>query len=481
MTEHVDLKSNHHEMLENLFFVPEKDHLSKNNLQPAHVKFRVTAAFISDMWISKTTTQAIGNFDPWLFHTRDGHQIITSETTGFLEQSANLNTESTTCFNKSRVDAQRFSRSEEYVTCFPCSASNFICVPDTCILEKKLFTTYRPGMLLEVVMYFAILEAIKENTPLLAFMEQDMSLTVRLLACIFQHFKHKLILHRNVESMKTAMKSGRYQMILLTNNLYNFEEICNMLGGMEAQVYTFSSLMNKPSERNIRHQFPNVSLTQINCEQVLCRETLGNILPKVKKWLLSRQVRSTLREIDIPVYKNGHVISFEKNDKSTDELVAQKIPVARFKHQLFCKHALYIIIGGLTGLGWEILKAISKGGGGILVSISRRSPNDLQRQAIDEVENEYGCKIETIKADISVYSSISEGFAQIKNSFPDHAIKGIFHGAAVVDDALLPDMTEQKFDKVLRPKVIGTWNLHLLSKDLTLDYFVLHSSITSAF
>lgn len=481
MTERVDLKSDHHETLEDLVFVPEKDHLSNTNFSPSHVKFRVTSVFVSDMWISKTTTQAICDFNPWIFHTRDGHQIITSETTGFLEQSAKLYTDSTTCFHKSRVDTQRFSRFEEYVTCFPCSASNFICVPDQCILEKKLFTTYRPGMLLEIVMYFALLEAIKENSPLLAFMEQDMSLTGHLLEYIFQHFKHKLILHRNVESMKTAMKSGRYQMVLLTNNLSNFKDICNMLGGLDAQVYTFSSLINKSSERNIRHQFPNVSLTQINCDQVLCKEMLGKTLPKVKRWLLLRQVRSTLRDIDVPVYQNGHVISFEKNIKSTDELVAQNIPVARLKHQLFSKHALYIIIGGLTGLGWEILKAISKGGGGILVSISRRSPNDIQRDDINEVEKESGCRIKTIKADISVFSSISEGFAQIKSSFPDHAIKGIFHGAAVVDDALLPDMTEEKFDKVLRPKVMGTWNLHLLSKDLTLDYFVLHSSITSAF
>ena len=42
-------------------------------------------------------------------------------------------------------------------------------------------------------------------------------------------------------------------------------------------------------------------------------------------------------------------------------------------------------------------------------------------------------------------------------------------------------MTEKKFEKVLKPKIKGTLNLHILSKDMKLDYFILHSSITSVF
>ncbi|CAC5391511.1 unnamed protein product [Mytilus coruscus] len=201
---------------------------------------------------------------------------------------------------------------------------------------------------------------------------------------------------------------------------------------------------------------------------------------EVRRWLSAKQTRSILHGIECPTSRSGYSLSFEQNPSGNENHLAQNIPVVISKYQMFSKHATYIIIGGLTGLGWELLKEAARGGG-ILITISRRLPNDQQLQNIDEVRRKYCSVIECIQADISVFSSISKAFNQIKITFPEQAIKGIFHGAAVVDDALLPDMTEEKFDKVLRPKVIGTWNLHLLAKDLTLDFFVLHSSISSAF
>ncbi|CAC5378732.1 unnamed protein product [Mytilus coruscus] len=234
-------------------------------------------------------------------------------------------------------------------------------------------------------------------------------------------------------------------------------------------------------ERKLRHRFPNVALFLINCDQVLCQETLSGVMFEVRRWLSTKQTRSILHGIECPTSRSGYSLSFDQNPSGNENHLAQHIPVVISKDQMFSKHATYIIIGGLSGLGWELLRVMAAKGGGVLITISRRLPNYQQLHNIDEVRRKYGCVIECIQADISVFSSISNAFNQIKTTFPEQAIKGIFHGAAVVDDALLPNMTEEKFDKVLRPKVIGTWNLHLLAKNLTLDFFVLHSSISSAF
>lgn len=241
----VELRSSHHETLENLIFVPTKDNISNHKMSSNLVKMKVTSAFISDTWTPKTSTQATADLNPWLFHSKDGHQIISSETIGRLEQDTIVYNESATCFNSSKIGAQICLKHAEYVTCFPCAASNVINVPDKCILEKKLFPKYIPGMLLEIVMYFALVEHIKDNTPLVAFLDQDILLNSHLLECIFQYFKHKLMLHRNVESIKTAVTSGRYQIILLTTNLNEIEEIFNQLGSKRVLVYFFSSLMSK--------------------------------------------------------------------------------------------------------------------------------------------------------------------------------------------------------------------------------------------
>ena len=40
-------------------------------------------------------------------------------------------------------------------------------------------------------------------------------------------------------------------------------------------------------------------------------------------------------------------------------------------------------------------------------------------------------------------------------------------------------MTAERFERVLRPKIAGAWNLHLLTRGLPLDHFVLFSSAAS--
>jgi pimeloyl-ACP methyl ester carboxylesterase/acyl carrier protein len=46
----------------------------------------------------------------------------------------------------------------------------------------------------------------------------------------------------------------------------------------------------------------------------------------------------------------------------------------------------------------------------------------------------------------------------------------------VVDDALLPEQTWERFETAFAPKVVGAWNLQLLTQHLPLDFFVLFSA-----
>jgi hypothetical protein len=98
-----------------------------------------------------------------------------------------------------------------------------------------------------------------------------------------------------------------------------------------------------------------------------------------------------------------------------------------------------------------------------------------------EMSEKYNCQIISLRADVSDFKSVKIAFETYHSEYHDYPLKGIFHGAAVVDDAIIVYMTEEKFEKVLKPKIKGTLNLHILSKDMKLDYFILHSSITSFF
>ena len=63
----------------------------------------------------------------------------------------------------------------------------------------------------------------------------------------------------------------------------------------------------------------------------------------------------------------------------------------------------------------------------------------------------------------------------------EREVKGIIHAAGVVNDVRIGDMTRDQLVAVMRPKVLGAWNLHIssLRHQLPLDHFVLFSSVAS--
>jgi acyl carrier protein len=60
-------------------------------------------------------------------------------------------------------------------------------------------------------------------------------------------------------------------------------------------------------------------------------------------------------------------------------------------------------------------------------------------------------------------------------------VKGIIHAAGIVSDVRIAEMTREQLVVVMRPKVLGAWNLHLASlrHRLPVDHFVLFSSVAS--
>ena len=86
-----------------------------------------------------------------------------------------------------------------------------------------------------------------------------------------------------------------------------------------------------------------------------------------------------------------------------------------------------------------------------------------------------------MQADVSDLNSLRNAITSVQALYGP--IENIVHTAAVVSDATIQTVSEESFELVLRPKVIGAWNLHAISEELKLPLksFVLLSSVRLVF
>ncbi len=68
-------------------------------------------------------------------------------------------------------------------------------------------------------------------------------------------------------------------------------------------------------------------------------------------------------------------------------------------------------------------------------------------------------------------------FELIKQKMPE--LRGVVHAAGILDDGSLLNLTPERMETVMAPKVAGTWHLHKATLHLPLDFFVMYSSAVS--
>ena len=144
------------------------------------------------------------------------------------------------------------------------------------------------------------------------------------------------------------------------------------------------------------------------------------------------------------------------------------------------ENGVYVITGGMGALGLQVAQWLAKEGAKHLILVGRSQPKPEAQEIIARLQED-GITVKTTTADITDYKAISNIVRVWQCQIPTQTIKGIIHAAGILDDALIPNLTWERFSKVLKPKQIGAWHLHQATKELELDWFVCFSSIVSAF
>ena len=138
--------------------------------------------------------------------------------------------------------------------------------------------------------------------------------------------------------------------------------------------------------------------------------------------------------------------------------------------------AAYLITGGLGALGLKVARWMVEQGARHLILLGRRGASSQTQAAITDME-QLGANILVTQADVSNHRNMVAVFEEISASMPP--LRGIVHTAGVLEDGILLQQDWERFTKVMNPKIQGTWNLHTLTQNLPLEFFVCFSSVTS--
>jgi NAD(P)-dependent dehydrogenase (short-subunit alcohol dehydrogenase family) len=179
---------------------------------------------------------------------------------------------------------------------------------------------------------------------------------------------------------------------------------------------------------------------------------------------LVRELRAPLREPVVVLRGRGRwVQSFEP------------LPPTSASSRLR-EHGVYLITGGLGGLGLAIAEHLAERYRAGLVLLGRSGLTAERRERVAHLER-LGAEVLVLSANVADPPSVQAAVEQTIARFG--ALNGVIHAAGLPGVGLIQNKTREQAASVLAPKVQGTLALQQALADLPLDFVVLFSSITS--
>lgn len=131
----------------------------------------------------------------------------------------------------------------------------------------------------------------------------------------------------------------------------------------------------------------------------------------------------------------------------------------------------YLVTGGLGALGLHAARWLAARGARHIVLASRSAP-----AAPDLHDLEQLAEITVDRCDVTSVDEVRRLLSGFGNGRP--RLRGIFHLAGEARDGVIVQQDVESFHAGLATKVVGTWNVHALTRHLPLDFFVCYSSLS---
>ncbi|MFF9087423.1 SDR family NAD(P)-dependent oxidoreductase [Streptomyces sp. NPDC014991] len=135
-----------------------------------------------------------------------------------------------------------------------------------------------------------------------------------------------------------------------------------------------------------------------------------------------------------------------------------------------------VLVTGATGtLGGILVRhLVTAHGARRLLLLSRRGEQAPGAAGLRAELERLGAEVTFAACDAADRAALADVLAAVSPDFP---LRAVVHTAGVVDDTVVGDLTPDRLDAVLRPKIDAAWNLHELTREAKLSAFVLYSSV----
>ena len=136
----------------------------------------------------------------------------------------------------------------------------------------------------------------------------------------------------------------------------------------------------------------------------------------------------------------------------------------------------YVVTGGLTGFGLETARWLASKGARHLALLSRGGKSEEADAALPAFAAD-GVNARAFACDVGDAAALAKTLAAIRKDMAP--IGGVIHAAMVVDDGLVGNLTHDRIESVMAPKLDGALNLDRLTRNDPIDLFLLYSSATT--
>ena len=171
-----------------------------------------------------------------------------------------------------------------------------------------------------------------------------------------------------------------------------------------------------------------------------------------------------------PLAEAGAALSFMRSARHLGKIVVTAPPLTAGRLR---RDGTYLVTGGLGGIGCAVAEWLADRGAGAIVLNGRRAPDAAAEETIRALR-ERGVTVEVELADVADPVALDRMLERMDRRLPPLA--GVIHSVGVLSDGALTNQTWERFEHVLRPKILGAWHLHRATMDRDLEMFVLFSS-----